>query len=81
MSFAAMSHLSEGLCLNASRKFSCFPVGTGVPTVFKAERQSILPLKALTENKAWRYHGIMCSAFKEFSIKSQLRKISNRQKR
>jgi hypothetical protein len=50
ISFAAMMHLAEGLCLNAllalkAENSLIFLVGTQIPTVFMMEWQSILPLK------------------------------------
>jgi hypothetical protein len=50
MSFAAMMHLTEGLCLSAlptpkvENSLFCL-VGTGLPAVFMMEGKFILPLK------------------------------------
>jgi hypothetical protein len=60
MSFAAMTHLAEGLCLNAlltlkvESSLICL-VGTQIPTVSMMEWQLILPLKTLITNKTSRY--------------------------
>jgi hypothetical protein len=59
MSFAAMTHLAEGLCLNALLKLKVenspiWLVGTRIPTVFMMEWQFILPLKTLIRNKRLR---------------------------
>jgi hypothetical protein len=58
ISFAAMTHLAEGLFLNAlltlKVKFLIRLVGTRIPTVSMMEWQLILPLKTLIRNKASR---------------------------
>jgi hypothetical protein len=59
MSFAALAHLAEGLCLRAlltlkvEKSLICL-TGTRIPTVSMIERQFILPLKTLIRNKASR---------------------------
>jgi hypothetical protein len=56
ISFAAMTHLAEGLFLNAlltlkvENSLICF-VGTRIPTLSMMEWQLILPLKTLVRNK------------------------------
>jgi hypothetical protein len=52
MSFAAMMHLAEGLCLNVLltlrvENYLICLVGTRIPTVSMMELQFILPLKKL----------------------------------
>jgi hypothetical protein len=59
ISFAAMTHLAEGLCLNALltlkvENYIICLVGTRIPTVSMMEWQLILPLKTLLRNKASR---------------------------
>jgi hypothetical protein len=55
-SFAAVTHLVEGLCLNAlltvevGHSLVCL-VGTRKPKVFMMEWQLILPFKTLVRNK------------------------------
>jgi hypothetical protein len=59
MSFAAVTHLTEGLCLNAlltvkaENSLICL-VGTRIPTVAIMEWKLILWLKTLIRNKALR---------------------------
>jgi hypothetical protein len=48
LSFTAMTHLAEGLCLNALLTLK-------VPTVPMMEWQFILPFKTLIKSKASRY--------------------------
>jgi hypothetical protein len=56
-SFAAMTHLAEGLCLNVLLRLKvensliCL-VGTRMPIVSMVKWQFILPLKTLIRNKA-----------------------------
>jgi hypothetical protein len=55
MSFAAMTHRAEGLCLNAlltlkvENSLICFG-GTRIPTAYMMEVQYILSLKILIRN-------------------------------
>jgi hypothetical protein len=62
MSFAAMMHLAEGLCLSALLTLkvenSICLLGTQIPTVSMMEWQFILPLKILIRNKASRCHHV-----------------------
>jgi hypothetical protein len=56
MSFAAMTHLPEGLCLNALltlivEDYRIFFVGTQIPTVSMMELQFILSFKILINIK------------------------------
>jgi hypothetical protein len=68
ISFVAMTHLAEGLFLNAlltpevENSLVCL-VGTRIPTVSMMEWQLILPLKTLIRNKASEMSssGIKCS--------------------
>jgi hypothetical protein len=68
MSLAAMTHLAEGLCLNAlltlkvENSFICL-VGTRIPTESMMEWQFILPLKTSIRNKSMEMSssGIKCS--------------------
>jgi hypothetical protein len=59
ISFAAMTHLTEGLALNAlltlkvENSLICL-VGTRIPTVSTTEWQLILPFETLIRNKASR---------------------------
>jgi hypothetical protein len=59
MSFAALAHLAEGLCLRAlltlkaEKSLICL-VGTRIPTVSMIAGQFILLLKILIRNKASR---------------------------
>jgi hypothetical protein len=59
MSFAAMTHPAEGLCLSALLTLKVenpliFLVGTRITTVSVMEWQLILPLKTLIRNEASR---------------------------
>jgi hypothetical protein len=69
ISFVAMTHLAEGLCLKALltlkvENFLICLVGTRIPTVSMMEWQLILPLKTSIRNKASRSHRLEKSVLK-----------------
>jgi hypothetical protein len=77
VSFAAMTHLAEGLCLNAVLTLKVensliFLVDTRIPTVSMTESQLILPLKTLIRIKSSRCRRLEYSVlkFKRIRIKS-----------
>jgi hypothetical protein len=87
MSFAAMTHLAEGLRFNALLTLKIlspliYLVGTRIPTVSMIDWKFILHLKTLIRNKASRCRRLKQSVlkFKQLKIQSYLRKISNRRK-